>query len=58
MTIEFAKTLENTIKLAQNQLGPDNNPYLDQIITLIKAKLGPANNFTACMHACMRTYLL
>ena len=29
-----------------NKLGPDNKPYLDQIITPETPKLGPDNNFT------------
>ena len=31
----------------QNKLGPDNDPYLDQIITPETTKLGPDNDFTA-----------
>ena len=30
----------------KNRVGPDNNPYLAQIITPEKARLGPDNNFT------------
>ena len=31
----------------ENHLGLVNSPYLDQLITPKKAKLGPTNNFTA-----------
>ena len=41
------KAPETAIKTGSNDLGPVNNPYLAQIITLWKAKLGPDNNSTA-----------
>ena len=39
------KSPQTTKKLAKNQLGPDNNPYLAQIITPEKAKLGPDSTY-------------
>ena len=30
----------------ENDLGPVNNPYLDQLITIKKARLGPVNNYS------------
>ena len=39
------KSLETTHKIGwKNKLGPDKNPYLDQIITLKNPKLEPDNN--------------
>ena len=43
----YKKRLKPHKQSAKNDLGPDNNPYLAQIITLDKAKLGPDNNFTS-----------
>ena len=33
------KSLQTTITTGKNKLGPDNNPYFDQIITLGRANL-------------------
>ena len=41
------KPLEKKVK---HDLGPVNNPYLDQLITIKTAKLGPANNFKAYIY--------
>ena len=45
----FQKPLETT-KKDKNKLGPGSNPYLEQIITLSRAKLGPDNNFTSYIY--------
>ena len=50
------KSLETTIKTGSKHLGPDDNSYLVQIITLERAKLGPDNNSTACMHIYIYIY--
>ena len=53
MIIEQQKSPATTINIGQNDLGPVNNPYLDQFITIKKAKLGPVNNFTAYVYIYM-----
>ena len=58
MKIECAKIARNHYKYARNDLGPDNNPYLAQIITPEKAKLGPDNNFTACIYTYIYIYVV
>ena len=46
MITECAKNrLEPLLKLAKNHLGPDNNPYVAQIVTPERAKFGPHNNY-------------
>ena len=49
----FKKSFETPFKQAKDKLVPDNNPYLDQIITPERAKLGPDTNFTIYMYVCM-----
>ena len=57
MITEQKKSPETPIFKCENQLGPDNNIDLAQIITLETPKLGPDNIFTAyiyiyiCIHA-------
>ena len=52
MITECSKIAWNHYKnrLKRNKLGPDNGPTLDQIRTYETPKLGPDNNFTACIY--------
>ena len=45
MITEQKNRLKPLFLLCEDDLGPVSAPYLDQLITIEKAKLGPANNY-------------
>ena len=50
ITEQNKKRLKPLFSYCKNQLGPDNNFDLAQLITLENPKLGPDNNFTAYIY--------
>ena len=57
MITEQKKWSETPIFIVRKQLGPDNNPYLDQIITPEPPQLGPENNFSQHIYIYTHTYV-
>ena len=50
ITEQNKNRLKPLFLLCENDLGPVSAPYLDQLITIKQAQLGPVNSFTAYIY--------